>query len=126
MIGEDLDRHLRRKRWQESKADQNRSMAEAGGLWVLDDGEIFGFIGFKLHPESSYGSIHNNGVAPARRGEGWGRLMVDAVLDLFREQGFRYAYVDTGLDPVHEAARRMYESAGFDRRVPVVEMWRAL
>ena len=126
MIGQDLDDHLQRKPWPERKAEQNRAMAEAGCLWVLDDGGVFGFISFQIHAEKEYGSVQNNGVSPDRRGEGWGRLMVEAVLDHFRSQDLKYAYVDTGLDPIHNAARAMYEAAGFDRRVPIVEMWRAL
>lgn len=38
----------------------------------------------------------------------------------------QFAHVDTGLDPAHDAARRAYESVGFDRQVPIVEYWQDL
>lgn len=43
------------------------------------------------------------------------------VLRHFREQGLRFAFVDTGLDDPHLPARRAYEAVGFDRQAPVVE-----
>jgi hypothetical protein len=52
--------------------------------------------------------------------------MYQHVLDHFRQQGLRYAHVDTGLDPAHIPARRAYESVGFDRQVPIVEYWQDL
>jgi hypothetical protein len=48
------------------------------------------------------------------------------VLDHFREQGLRFAHVDTGLDDAHIPARRAYEAAGFDRQVPTVDYWQDL
>ena len=48
------------------------------------------------------------------------------VLDHFREQGLRFAHVDTGLDDAHIPARRAYEATGFDRVVPTVEYWQDL
>jgi predicted RNA methylase len=48
------------------------------------------------------------------------------VLNFFRTQGLRFAYVDTGLDDAHVPTRRAYEAVGFDRPVPVVEYWQDL
>ena len=45
---------------------------------------------------------------------------------VFRAQGLRFAFVDTGLDDAHIPARRAYEAVGFDRRVPVAEFWQDL
>ena len=52
--------------------------------------------------------------------------MYRQVLSYFRQQGLRFAHVDTGLDPVHIPARRAYEAVGFDRQVPSVEYWQDL
>ena len=115
--------------WQERKAQQNRSLfaEHPDQVWVLDDdGRIFGFVTFWLFPERRYGHIDNNGVDPARVGEGWAGFMYRAVLERFRELGLGFAHVDTGLDDAHIPARRAYESVGFDRQVPSVDLWQKL
>jgi hypothetical protein len=48
------------------------------------------------------------------------------VLQHFRDLGLRFAHVDTGLDPAHDAARRAYAAVGFDREVPTIEYWQDL
>ena len=53
-------------------------------------------------------------VAPDRRGQGLGRLLMEAVL---REAGNRGAdSMDIGVDEPDLAARRLYESLGFSNR----------
>jgi len=115
--------------WQERKTGQVHRLFEQHPewLWVLDkEGLVFGFIMFYLIPEQGYGHIDNNGVHPDYARQGWGKFMVQHVLDHFRRQGLRYAHVDTGLDPAHVPARRTYEAVGFDRQVPTVEYWQDL
>lgn len=52
-------------------------------------------------------------VVPARRGQGFGRELLTAVLDTSREAGADYAYLITSEDDVQ--AQRAYEAAGFRR-----------
>jgi ribosomal protein S18 acetylase RimI-like enzyme len=115
--------------WQERKCGQVHRLYQAfpEGVWALEEaGEVFGFVTLYLVREKNYGAIANNGVHPRRQGQGWGKFMYQHVLDYFRAQGLRYAYVDTGLDDAHIPARRAYEAVGFDRQVPVVEYWQDL
>jgi ribosomal protein S18 acetylase RimI-like enzyme len=115
--------------WDARKAKQNRSLfaEHPDQVWVLDaGGKIFGFVSFWLFPERGYGHIDNNGVDPARVGEGWATFMYRAVLARFRELGLAFAHVDTGLDDAHIPARRAYEAVGFDRQVPSVDLWQRL
>ena len=115
--------------WEERKTEQVRRVyrEHPERVWVIDrDGEILGFVTFRLVPEKCMGVISNNGVDPGCRGQGWGTFMYRHVLQHFREQGLRFAFVDTGLDDPHLPARRAYEAVGFDRRVPVVEYWQDL
>jgi ribosomal protein S18 acetylase RimI-like enzyme len=115
--------------WQERKTGQNRRLFadHPDWLWVLQEGEsIIGFVSFYLISKRGYGHIDNNGVDPAYAGQGWGTFMYRHVLDYFREQGLRYAHVDTGLDEAHIPARRAYEKVGFDRQVPTVDYWQDL
>jgi ribosomal protein S18 acetylase RimI-like enzyme len=132
MVGEDCYEAVRLEpelTWEERKTQQNRRLFDEhpDRLWVLEEkGDVFGFVSFWLFPEKSYGHIDNNGVRADRAGQGWATFMYRSVLDHFREQGLRFAHVDTGLDDAHIPARRAYEAAGFDRPVPGVEYWQDL
>ena len=52
-------------------------------------------------------------VVPARRGQGFGRELLTAVLDTARAAGADYAYLITSEDD--RLAQRAYEAAGFRR-----------
>jgi ribosomal protein S18 acetylase RimI-like enzyme len=132
MLGEECYqavRHNPELTWQERKTGQVRRLfaERPEWVWVLDkQNEVFGFVTFYLFPEQHYGHVDNNGVHPDYAGQGWGKFMYQYVLEHFRQQGLRFAHVDTGLDPAHDAARRAYEAVGFDRKVPIVEYWQDL
>ncbi len=122
-------RHNPEMTWDERKNKQNHDLfaKHPDLLWVLEDDEgIFGYISFYLIPKQGYGHIDNNGVLPERAGQGWGKFLYQEVLKYFKEQGLRYAHVDTGLDDAHIPARLAYEAVGFDRQVPIVEYWKDL
>jgi GNAT superfamily N-acetyltransferase len=53
-------------------------------------------------------------VAPAKRGEGLGRALIDATIDLARAEGAGWLEVATSEDDM--AARGLYASAGFTDR----------
>jgi ribosomal protein S18 acetylase RimI-like enzyme len=132
MLGEDCYEAVRLEpelTWEQRKIQQNRRLyaEHPDWLWVLDENnEIFGFVSFWLFPERSYGHIDNNGLLPEQAGQGWATFMYRHVLEHFREQGLRFAHVDTGLDDAHIPARRAYEATGFDRSVPTVDYWQDL
>ena len=132
MLGEDFYQRVRHNpelTWEERKIRQNRELyaEHPEWIWVLEEyGGVIGFVTFYLFPEHGYGHIDNNGVLPHYAGKGWGKFMYQHVLQYFRDEGLRFAHVDTGLDPAHIAARRAYESVGFDRRIPLVEYWQNL
>ncbi len=122
-------RHDPELTWEERKTRQNRQLYQEhpDWVWVLEDGgRVFGFITFYLFPQQGYGHIDNNGVQPDYAGHGWGKFMYQHLLQHLREMGYRFAHVETGLDPAHIPARRAYEAVGFDRPVPSVEYWQDL
>ncbi len=122
-------RHDPHLTWEERKTGQvHRVFGEhPEWLWVLEkEGEILGFISLWLFQEKKYGHIDNNGVDPKYAGQGWGTFMYRHALQYFREQGMRFAHVDTGLDDAHISARHAYEAVGFDREVPTIEFWQDL
>jgi ribosomal protein S18 acetylase RimI-like enzyme len=51
-------------------------------------------------------------VVPDRRGQGIGRALMEAVMELARERGA--AHMDLGTAETDHAARALYESLGFD------------
>jgi ribosomal protein S18 acetylase RimI-like enzyme len=51
-------------------------------------------------------------VVPARRGQGIGRALMEAAIELARSRGADY--MDLGTAESDVAARRLYESLGFD------------
>src|SRR4051812_409407 len=53
-------------------------------------------------------------VVPDRRGQGLGRALMEAAMQLARERGADYMDLGTGEDDA--AARALYESLGFDNR----------
>jgi ribosomal protein S18 acetylase RimI-like enzyme len=53
-------------------------------------------------------------VAPNRRGQGLGRALMEAAIELARREGAAHMDLGTGEDDV--AARGLYESLGFDNR----------
>ncbi len=53
-------------------------------------------------------------VAPGRRGQGLGRALMDAAIELARNQGATYMELGTSENDV--AARALYESLGFSNR----------
>ena len=53
-------------------------------------------------------------VVPDRRGQGTGRALMEAAMDLARERGAADMHLGTGEDDV--AARALYESLGFSNR----------
>jgi ribosomal protein S18 acetylase RimI-like enzyme len=53
-------------------------------------------------------------VAPDRRGRGLGRALMEAAIELAREEGADYMDLGTGEDDI--AARALYESLGFSNR----------
>jgi ribosomal protein S18 acetylase RimI-like enzyme len=52
-------------------------------------------------------------VAPDRRGQGYGRELITAVVRVARERGADYAFVVTSEDD--RLAQRLYQAAGFRR-----------
>jgi ribosomal protein S18 acetylase RimI-like enzyme len=132
MLGEECYqtvRHDPELTWQQRKVGQIHRLYREHPEWVWvteRQGTVIGFVTFSLVPEKSMGRIQNNGVHPEHCGQGWATFMYRNVLQHFRSQGLRFAFLDTGLDPAHAPARRAYEAVGFDRQVPVVEYWQDL
>ena len=84
------------------------------------EGRVVGFITYTLSRETAFAEIGNNAVDPECQGLGIGTDMYRYVLDVFREEGLKFAKVNTGLDRAHAPARAAYEKAGFTQFIPMV------
>ena len=77
------------------------------------DAAIAGFSAIRFLPDDFIGEVYMIGVDPDFQRQGVGRTLMDASLDIIKKEGFSLAMVETGGDPGHESARKIYESMGF-------------
>ena len=89
-------------------------MSEESRGWVADVGATtVGFVAVELHPERSIGEIHMLAVDPEFQGLGVGTALTDFALDWMKNAGMALGMVETGGDPGHAPARRIYEKASY-------------
>ena len=87
--------------------------AEGGALLVAMSGEQpAGTIALR-RLDSRSGEVKRLYLRPQFRGQGLGRLLVDAVMDRARDLGYEALYADTL--PVMTDALSLYERMGFER-----------
>jgi ribosomal protein S18 acetylase RimI-like enzyme len=103
--------------WRE---DQRRAVegvlaAKEGRVWVAEaDGTAVGFVSVGVFDaERGMGEISMLAVDPDHQGRGIGTALTGFALDRLKEAGMKVAMVETGGDPGHAPARRVYEKAGY-------------
>ena len=84
-------------------------------MWVAEAGaSAVGFVAVEFdHPERSMGEISMLAVDPDHQGCGIGTALTRFALDRLKDAGIKVAMVETGGDPGHAPARRVYEKAGY-------------
>jgi GNAT superfamily N-acetyltransferase len=82
---------------------------------ALESNQLVGWVCTRLHPEDSMSEVYVLAVDPAHQRKGIGRALIDYSFDVGREAGMSMVLVETGDDPGHEPARRVYEALGFER-----------
>lgn len=98
----------------QQKAVEDVCAAEDSHVWAaIEDAATLGFVAVKIHPTSKMGEIYMIAVDPDCQQHGIGVALTDFALDWMNDAGMSIAMVDTGGDPGHAPARRMYEKAGF-------------
>lgn len=128
-MGDELYRLEGHSDWQTKKADDVSSFYDKRPDWCLVAelrGQVVGFTTFVLHREYHIGEIGNNAVHPDYQDQGIGCAQCQRVLEIFRQEGMKYAKVHTGLDPAHGPARAMYEKVGFKQITPQATYYRKL
>jgi GNAT superfamily N-acetyltransferase len=115
--------------WRARYADDIRALIADPNiqLHVVEDADVIvGFVTTRIDPVRKVGELGLNGIDPAHQGKGIGKEMYAFALRNLKERGANYAYVGTGADAAHAAARAAYEAVGFDRSIPVVYYYRQL
>ena len=98
----------------QQKAVEGVCAAEDTKVWVaIEAGSTVGFVAVKLHAETSVGELYMIAVDPDSQRRGIGAALTTFALDRMKEAGMSVAMVETGGDPGHAPARRLYEKLGF-------------
>jgi GNAT superfamily N-acetyltransferase len=99
---------------------------QAVQVWVAElDGGVVGFAAATLGDKEPLGEIYMIAVDPAHQRRGIGIALTTHATDWIRKQGMTVALIDTGGDPGHAPARRLYERAGY-MPVPIVKYFKRL
>lgn len=90
----------------------SRITASDGGIFLLRDadGEIAAMGGLRRLPNGG-GEIVRIFTRPSCRGRGYGRIVVEALLNLARDLAYEVVYLDTGI--FMTSAHKIYSACGF-------------
>lgn len=91
----------------------------------LEDEEITGFVGVRIHPEDKMGEIYIIAVDPNHQRKGIASTLMTFAFSRIKDAGMKMVMVETGGDSGHAPSRATYESIGF-RRWPVARYFREL
>jgi GNAT superfamily N-acetyltransferase len=95
-------------------------------VWVSEvQGDVVGFVAATLDREPSMGEIWMLAVDPDTQKRGIGTALTNHATEWLRESGMKVAMVETGGDPGHAPARRVYDKAEYTM-LPVARYFKAL
>lgn len=99
----------------------------AAHVWVAETSRgVIGFVTATLRdPERKLGEIGMLAVEPDEKDRGAGTALTEFATDWLRSSGMRVAMVETGGDPGHAPARRVYQKAGYTL-LPLARYFKAL
>jgi putative acetyltransferase len=85
-----------------------------------EDGRLLA-IGALKHLDDDHAEVKSMHTAEAARGRGLGRAMLEHLLAVALERGYRQVSLETGAMDAFAPARELYASAGFDVTGPFGE-----
>jgi putative acetyltransferase len=80
-------------------------------------GEVLGVAALK-HLDDRHAEIKSMHTAEEARGRGIGRTLVDHLISIARDRGYRRLSLETGSGPAFASARKLYVSADFKPCAP--------
>ena len=116
--------------WRHDQATAVRStLGDAGTrAWVAEaERRVLGFVAAAIDRERGLGEISMLAVDPGDQRRGVGSALTEVATHWLRETGARVAIamVETGGDPGHAPARRLYERADYTL-LPIARYFKAL
>jgi GNAT superfamily N-acetyltransferase len=114
--------------WPLYQASAVRDAIAANGarVWVAEASRsVVGFTAAQLDTARAIGEIQMLAVDPGHQRRGVARALTDRATEWFRSSWIKVAMVETGGDPAHGAARRLYENEGYTP-APVARYFKAL
>lgn len=95
-------------------------------IWVAADGpQPVGFVVATMHSDGLIGEVDMLAVDPPHQRQGAGAALTNTATDWLRSRGMRVAMIDTGGDPGHAPARRLYARMGYSE-LPIARYFQAL
>jgi ribosomal protein S18 acetylase RimI-like enzyme len=113
------------------RSDQRRAVegvlgTEGTKVWVAEVGDhVAGFIAVDANQQRQLGEVVMIAVDPACQNDGIGARLTSFALEWLSKAGMTVAMVETGGDPGHAPARRLYEKAGFTL-LPIARYFKAI
>lgn len=113
------------------RSDQRRAVegvleAEGTTVWVAEVGDhVAGFVAVDVDHQRQLGEVVMIAVDPAHQNDGIGTGLTTFALEWLSKAGMNVAMVETGGDPGHAPARRLYEKAGFTL-LPIARYFKAI
>lgn len=87
-------------------------------FWSIWEKNIaLGCVALKEHAKD-WAEIKSMRTANASRGKGVGKLLLEHVVTVAQQRGYRYLRLETGIEPFFEPARTLYRLYGFRERGP--------
>jgi putative acetyltransferase len=83
------------------------------GVIATDDPRAGGIRALLKQLDAEHAEIKSMHTAEAARGSGIGRALVDHLLAVARELGYRRVSLETGAGPAFAGARRLYARSSF-------------
>lgn len=121
ILGEEIY-EIAQKHEDESQADHLVSLFDEESPWEVyvteEDERLVGFIAIRMDRSKLIGEIGLNAVDPDHAGKGIGTGLYKFAVAHMKKAGMRVATVATGGDESHAPARKAYEKAGFNVRIP--------
>lgn len=83
-------------------------------FWTIWQDDVLMGCGALKELSPVHGEIKSMRTPSARRGRGAGRRMLEHVVQVATQRGYRLLSLETGSQPGFEPARKLYESHGFE------------
>ncbi|HEY6473406.1 MAG TPA: GNAT family N-acetyltransferase [Acidimicrobiales bacterium] len=127
MLGVEIFRRLHSDwRVDQDKAVRGVLVDPAMEIWITEDESgPTGFVAAKLNVDSLIGEVYMLAVDPDAQDEGVGSALTETATNWLRTSRMRVAMIDTGGDPSHAPARRVYEKANYTT-LPIARYFKAL